>query len=537
MTYRTQPRHCLLSTSPDATRDSGAESYEGGAVALAGGVRHGLGATVVAHPDAAMIGAFGVLPVSRGPVEISRLTPLFIRTDGALPVPLTDPHVSRRPIRILVDDNGLVIAQPNEPVSARVQGRPLEGPRRFGAAEVDRGIVLRLSRHVALFIHNHGFVPWSDGQFGLAGLSAGMHELREQVIKVARHDMPVLIQGESGVGKELVARALHDASPRANGPYVMINMAAIPASTAASELFGHVRGAFTGAATEHDGFFARANGGTLLLDEIGELSHDVQSMLLRVLETGELQRVGDRRPLEVSVRVIASTDRDIDSPQLAARLRTPLLHRLSGYVLRVPPLRNRKEDIPVLAAVFLQAEQQRLPVAPAGDRSGTSLPCAVVERLLLYNWPGNVRELRNVVRRLAIDGLERSDVELDATLDQVLTSSAGGDTPAEPLDTKYNLPLPVLTPPALRPSAITDDQLVAALQSNRWHISATARQLGIARSSLNVLMDQCAVIRRAVEVPSDELELALAAVGGDIELAAEALQVSPRGLKLRMSGK
>ncbi len=530
MTNRILSKHAMLRTSPDAAQDADVDTFDTGHADVAGGQHEDLGATVVAHPDPGMIGAFGLLQLSQGPVELSRLTPAFIRTDGARPVPLSDPHISRRPLILSSDEGELVIAQASPPVAAWVQGQSLIDERRFTPAEVDRGIVVRVSRQIAVFIHNHGFVPWSQGEFNLAGLSGSMHELRQQIRKVAQHEVPVLIQGESGVGKELVARALHEASPRSSGPYVPVNVAAIPASTAASELFGHVRGAFTGAATEHDGYFARANGGTLLLDEIGELSHDVQAMLLRALETGEVQRVGDRRTRKVSVRVIAATDRDIDSPQLAERLRAPLRHRLGGYTLRVPPLRHRKEDIPVLAMAFLQAEHHHYSEGP-----GTHLPCSAVERMLLYNWPGNVRELRNVVRRLAIDGLGRSDAEIHESLDHVLRVPAT-DTTQPDIALPGARPHSPMAGQPLRPKAIDDAMLVAALQRLNWQISPTARYLGIARSSLYALIDQCPVIRRAIDVPDDELQTALDRTGGDIDAAAAALQVSPRGLRLRVRG-
>ncbi|MBI5607721.1 MAG: sigma 54-interacting transcriptional regulator [Deltaproteobacteria bacterium] len=520
----------MLRTSPDPAKDADVDTFDAKHTEVAGGQDEDLGVTIVAHPDAGMIGAFGLLQLSQGPVELSRLAPSFIRIDGARPVPLSDPHISRRPLTLSLDDGALVITQANPPVAAWVQGQSLVDQRRFTAAEVHRGIVVRVSRQIAVFIHNHGFVPWSHGEFGLAGLSGSMHDLRQQIRKVAQHEVPVLIQGESGVGKELVAHALHQASPRSTGPYVPVNVAAIPASTAASELFGHVRGAFTGAATEHDGFFARANGGTLLLDEIGELSHDVQAMLLRALETGEIQRVGDRRARKVSVRVVAATDRDIDSPQLAERLRAPLRHRLGGYTLRVPPLRHRKEDIPVLAMAFLQAEQRHY-----AETMGTHLPCAAIERMLLYNWPGNVRELRNVVRRLAIDGLGRSDAEIHESLDHVLRGPAADATQPE-VSVTGNGPLQAPAAQPLRPKAIDDAMLLAALQRHSWQISPTARYLGIARSSLYGLIDQCPAIRRAIAVPDDELQAALAQTNGDVDRAAEALQVSPRGLRLRVRG-
>ncbi len=243
---------------------------------------------------------------------------------------------------------------------------------------------------------------------GLVGESPPMRELYRDILKAARSDATVLILGESGTGKELVARAIHYRSSRSRAPFVPINCGAIPETLLESELFGHVRGAFTGAGAARAGFFQTADRGTVFLDEVGELSLAGQVRLLRVLQDGEVCMVGSDRPRKVDVRVVAATNKDLARLVGQGRFREDLYYRLNVVVLEVPPLRRRGEDVLLLAAHFVHrfaAEQGR--EAPRfSDR--------VLERFLEYDWPGNVRELENLVQRLVImcegDVVEVSDL-------------------------------------------------------------------------------------------------------------------------------
>ncbi|MBC7335394.1 MAG: nitric oxide reductase transcriptional regulator NorR, partial [Clostridia bacterium] len=230
----------------------------------------------------------------------------------------------------------------------------------------------------------------------LIGISSAMRRLRQDIDLVARSDFTVLILGETGVGKELVARALHAASNRSSQPMLYVNCAALPESLAESELFGHVRGAFTGATSDRPGKFEVASGGTLFLDEIGELPLSVQPKLLRALQHGEIQRVGSERTIIADVRVIAATNRDLEQEVQAGRFRADLFHRLCVYPLRVPPLRERVEDIPLLAGYFSDVTRRRLGLGPV------RLTPDAVDALRAYPWPGNVRELENVISRAVL---------------------------------------------------------------------------------------------------------------------------------------
>ncbi|WP_298281780.1 nitrogen regulation protein NR(I) [Acidocella sp.] len=236
--------------------------------------------------------------------------------------------------------------------------------------------------------------PSADDSLPLIGRSPAMQEIYRIIARLTTTDLTVMINGESGAGKELVARALHDFGRRRQGPFVPINMAAIPRELIESELFGHERGAFTGATNRHIGRFEQANGGTLFLDEIGDMPPEAQTRLLRVLQEGEYTTVGGRQPIRANARIIAATHRDLRALIRSGQFREDLFYRLNVVPIRLPPLRERPDDIPALAQHFLaKAQAEGLP-AKTMDHSAMAL-------LSGYRWPGNVRELENLIRRLA----------------------------------------------------------------------------------------------------------------------------------------
>ncbi len=237
-------------------------------------------------------------------------------------------------------------------------------------------------------------VPDSDEKLPLIGRSAAMQEIYRTIARLTTADLTVMINGESGTGKELVARALHDYGRRRGGPFVAINMAAIPRELIESELFGHERGAFTGATNRNQGRFEQANGGTLFLDEIGDMPPEAQTRLLRVLQEGEFTTVGGRAPIRANVRIIAATHRDLRAAIRQGAFREDLFYRLCVVPIRLPPLRERSEDISDLARHFLdRARADGLPMK--------SLDQTAIDALRAHRWPGNVRELENLMRRLA----------------------------------------------------------------------------------------------------------------------------------------
>ena len=297
----------------------------------------------------------------------------------------------------------------------------------------------------------------------VVGQSPAFRRLWEAAQRVAGREVPVLIRGETGTGKELIATLLHAASPRAQRPLVRFNCAAISAELAEAELFGHVKGAFTGAVATRSGFFAQADGGTLVLDEVGELPMAVQPKLLRALQQGEVQAVGASRVERVDVRVVACTHRDLAAEARVGRFREDLYYRLNVVELTVPPLRERREDIPLLAEAFRARYAQRFSLVDA------RLSPALVEALRARDWPGNVRELENAVARL-------------------LALSEGGELGVEALSRLSASPesTPQAGTGTLREQvAAFERSLIArALEETGGNQSEAARRLGLTRVTL-----------------------------------------------------
>ncbi|MBK6515000.1 MAG: sigma-54-dependent Fis family transcriptional regulator [Polyangiaceae bacterium] len=300
----------------------------------------------------------------------------------------------------------------------------------------------------------------------LVGQSRAMLLLREQIERAAKASANVLVIGERGTGKELVARAIHMASKRAKGPLEKMNCAAIPSELFESELFGHEAGAFTGATKQRRGKFERASGGTLFLDEIGDMPLPMQAKLLRVLQEREIERVGGNEVIRVDVRVVAATNRELEQMSAEGKFRADLYDRLNVLPLVLPPLRARREDIPQLARHFLQI------TASANDRPGMSITEQAMTALSAHSFPGNVRELRNVIERLVI---LTPDDTIDA--DDVRTCLGGGAAPVGALF-RPGVPFRVLAEEAER--AILEQ----ALAHHGGQMAASARALGLERSHL-----------------------------------------------------
>jgi len=299
---------------------------------------------------------------------------------------------------------------------------------------------------------------------------------------VAPTGVPVLVTGESGTGKELIARVLHELGPNPGGPFVAVNCGALPRELAESELFGHERGAFTGAAVRRVGWFEEASGGTLVLDEVGELPIDLQPKLLRVLETGRLRRVGGAGEIGVRVRVVAMTLRDLQADVSGRCFRDDLYYRLAGFCLRMPPLRERRGDIPLLAAHFLREL--------AGEVGDRHLDAAALSALTAAVFPGNVRELRNTIRRAAILAGQRGDGRIDVDALELPSAAAafrfaeGGEG-----DAPVPAPAPVTLPDdAIRIAGRSFDEIERevfqwALRQSAGSRRRAARALQIARST------------------------------------------------------
>ncbi len=298
------------------------------------------GLTILGHPQIHRVGErAALLDLSSGrETLLSRGEPEFSMPGESVFRPLAAPYLSRRPWLLQpAAGGGIRMLRGDSPMSLAADGEPVEGEVSFSAAEVERGVVLLLAGQVVLLLHRFRPVfPGSLPRYGLVGLSDPLLDLCRQIARVADLDVPVLLRGASGTGKELVAAALHRASRRQDRPFVALNMGALPAALAAAELFGAARGAYTGAEQARRGAFRRAHGGTLFLDEIGETPQEMQPLLLRALENGEVQPLGSEETARVDVRVLAATDAALEEAVAAGRFRGPLFHRLGGYARPSP---------------------------------------------------------------------------------------------------------------------------------------------------------------------------------------------------------
>jgi two-component system nitrogen regulation response regulator NtrX len=317
--------------------------------------------------------------------------------------------------------------------------------------------------------------------------SAAMREVIGQVEHVAASETRVCIRGETGTGKELIARTLHEKSQRRGGPFVSLNCAAIPAELMESELFGHEKGSFTGAAARHIGKFEQAHRGTLFLDEIGDMPLMMQAKLLRVLEEGEIERVGGDGPLAVDVRVVVATHRDLEEQVRSGAFREDLYHRIFVFPIVLPPLRERTDDIPALAEHFVRqfAEQNNWKPKKFSEEA--------TERLKQYTWPGNVRELRNVIERALL--LASGDTVDPETVDRALPRHsqlrmAGSDGAASPSFANGSL--------AARVEVFERETLLVELKRHRHHMTNTAKALGLERSHLYKKCQQLGIDLRAI---------------------------------------
>jgi two-component system, NtrC family, nitrogen regulation response regulator NtrX len=326
------------------------------------------------------------------------------------------------------------------------------------------------------------------GKHELVGSGAAMSKLLAQIDRVAPSETRICILGETGTGKELVARAIHEKSPRRESAFVTLNCAAVPAELIESELFGHEKGAFTGAAGRHIGKFEQAEGGTLFLDEIGDMPLAMQAKLLRVLEEGEVERVGGDKPIKVNVRVIVATHRNIEDLVKKNEFRADLFHRIYVFPLILPPLRERPEDFPALVAHF--AGQ----VAKQNGWKEKVFSSEAIAELRRYSWPGNIRELRNVVERLVLLSAEDSVTEEDVRLvlpatDSMSISAGASGVPAGQGTLEQ------------RTETFEREVLLSEIRRHNLHMTNVARALGLERSHLYKKCQQLGIDLQSLRKP------------------------------------
>ena len=496
-------------TDPDNTLTTHLFAREGGPGAAL------LGLTILWHPDASRIGEQFIGPAGVGTIEISRYAPLFFRP-GQDGVAIGHRAIARAPLQLQRTAGDAVIITPADSAMAvEVNGRRLDGVTQFERPEMARGLVIGLGGHVLLCAHWMTSFPRANPLPGLLGVSSAAIATRELIRQVAATDLAVLLLGETGTGKDVAARAIHAAGKRSARPLVAVNMATLNESLAAADLFGAVKGAYTGAQSARTGLFAEADGGTLFLDELGDTPAAVQPMLLRVLETGTYRPLGSSQDATSSARLIAATDQDLD----AKGFNQPLLRRMEAFVIRVPPLRERREDIGVL----LQ-EALRSCTTDAAERD--AFPAALVSEMCNYDWPGNIRQLGNVTRR-AVMTMRAGGVP---ALGQFVELASGAPRTGAPVAAQEKSEAAARR----RLADIGADDLVAAMEENGWQISGAAQQLGVSRPSLYKLIEAHPGIRSAQAIPEQEIGVAWQASRHDCAACAALLKTPSEALRRRL---
>ncbi len=491
--------------------------------------------TVVFHPDPARIGETAVLRPRRAgqTMLLGRQQPLFRHPVSSQPLsvpaeerPLADPYVSRSALTLKWRGGSLWVQRGHGDARCRLAGTELATGVGLDPGVLRCGVPIWLGHSVVLLlrlveVREPPRVP--SGRCEMIGSSDYSLRLREQIASVATSDLDALILGETGTGKELVAKAVHAGSARAAGRLVSVNLAAIPEALAPAALFGSVRGAFTGADRARRGYFDEAEGGTLFLDEVGDLSPEVQPQLLRALQQREIQVVGG--PVrQADVRVISATDVRVDDDR--SDFRAALRHRLGALEIILKPLREHAEDIGELLWHFLGDELQRagrgnLLLGPDSSPMDVARWADFFHRCVLYDWPGNVRELMNRARQVAMASGDRLDPP--PAVYAALAQRREGPTPGGDSGSVSLQPM----------AAVGEAEFARVWEEERFEVAAVARRLRVSRQAVYRRAEDSPACRMATDVGAEELASALAASGGDLRRAALGLRVSGPGLQAR----
>ena len=487
----------------------------------------GLILTIIFHPHTSRIGQTAVVPGRPGTVPwiLGRRSPVF-GDNSVAGCPLENRHISRQALEFVPTGKRLLVRRFDASSRCRIAGCELDESIELDWEELQKGVPLMLGHTVVLLLRLGRQAEPEIGESACAdslrGSSAYMAGLRQQLALAAATDLDVLIRGETGTGKELVAGAIHSGSPRAAAPLVIVNMAAVPPELAAAALFGSAKGAFTGADRAAAGYFQQAQGGSLFLDEIGDTSTAVQPQLLRALQQKEVQVVGGAIR-HVDVRVISATDAALEGD--ACHFKSALRHRLAAYEIHLLPLREHPEDIGELLLHFLVvgASEAGRPELILDEHSGAQHIAAwadLFHRFVCYSWPGNVRQLLNFSRQVIMAS------KRFLTLTDNITSALADDVAA----------VRVLQDQPLRRSMrdVDEQEFDMALQKNHFEPTAAAQQLGVSRTAVYRRIDESQRHRLANEVPPSELQQAVANNSGDSAATALQLRVSLTSLRTRL---
>jgi two-component system nitrogen regulation response regulator GlnG len=456
------------------------------------------------------------------------------------PGPLGDPFLSRQPcLEFAILDRGIKLTSLTQDLPISIDGKPMQASVTFSEADVARHPIITLGRRLALCLHFAGPPSAPKPNLGLIGNSDAISAVRNSILSVADLHTPVLIRGETGTGKELTANAIVQAGTRSSKPFLAVNIGSLPRELAAAEIFGHEKGAFTGASQARKGYFREVDGGTLFLDEIGLATSDVQTALLRVLETGQVRGLGARTSTAVDVRILAATDSStIDSAVAGGGFSQPLFHRLSSVPIRLPPVREHRQDIGLLFIHFLRqiltqtGDLEKLNTPPTAKRPWLS--AQDLTAIAMASWPGNVRQLRNFATELAVANRGASVAHLTPALLSTLAHQL--PPPSTPGPDQTSFP----SEKSARPIVLTDHQtkhakLVDALANHDFEPSRAARALRVSRSTIYDHLRKDPTLGLLSRVSDEDFRRQLHECNGDLHLFAKRLRVSYRAVQLRFN--
>ncbi|MFV0478037.1 MAG: sigma 54-interacting transcriptional regulator [Parahaliea sp.] len=494
-----------------------------------------LSLTIVFHPCLARIGQHWCLPLTGETIRqpVGRYQPLFDNTDPAAlnaGVALNDSHISRRALVLAASPAGVTLSRVSGASRCLVQGEELNGCCELSPQVLQCGVSLQLGHAVVLWLRfgpvcTESSTDQQVGRSALLGGSATMSCLRRQIQRAAATDLDVLILGETGAGKELVANEIHSASERAGQPLVSINMSAIPTSLAPALLFGSARGAYTGATQAQTGYFQQAANGSLFMDEIGDVPAEIQPQLLRALQQREIQVVGGNLE-SINVRIIAATDCDLDADDCS--FDSALRHRLGCLEIHLPSLRDHAEDIGQLLLHFLRSCAQQIgsSLTFPDEYSDPLIIARWADTFRLFSqckWPGNVRELCNAAQQLLV----ASDHVL-AVPDSLLKRLGPLSISMPVQETRDDLRMSI---------EVNENMVRQAMADNAYEVSAAAKALGVSRQVVYRRLEELPDFRLVSDIPESEIINALASVGGNVRQAAGELAVSYRALKNRLGSR
>jgi DNA-binding NtrC family response regulator len=502
--------------------------------------RHLLGMTIAWHPDLARIGDQHIGGIDAALIELSRFSPTFQQI-SCDPLPIGHGGISRDPVRIVRDtSDGITICPPYSRMVVEINGKEIRDPTYISAAQIEAGAILGLGRAVYICVHWMRCLPKQNPVEGFLGVGSSAIQTRDLIRLAATNDNTVLLLGETGTGKEVAAQGIHNLSKRNAHKLVSVNMAALNESLAAADLFGATRGAYTGAQTTRDGFFSEAQNSTLFLDEIGNTPATVQPMLLRLLENCEYRPLGATRDARSTARLITATDQDLYDESF----NHALLRRLESFIIRIPPLRARREDIGILIRDLLQNKN-------LSSIDASQIPHALISDMLNFDWPGNVRQLGNTFKRALLSIQMGEFPVLAHIVDRPkMTASASAEMrqPAS-APANFHLPRSLISPAKAEVSPsnegllerkklrdLTEQDVVDAMEKHQWTIQYAADDLGISRPSMYKLIENNSQIRRVEQIPAEEIQEQLQLANNQVEQCASRLKTPSEALRRHLKG-